>query len=112
LIGSFGNEDGVLVLCPAVDVVDEVGAVVGVVDPFPAEGQLVVAAVLRPRLLNPGVNVMNLFPSVTDSLGNIATEFVTGEPLWSRLMFVGARTYQIDGCPLKGRLLPNKVMFK
>ena len=54
LVGSLGNEDGVLVLRPPVDVVDVVGAVVGVIDPLPAEGQLPLVAVLWPLLLHPG----------------------------------------------------------
>ena len=54
LVGSLGNEDRVLVLRPPVDVVNVVGAVVGVVDPLPAEGQLPLVAVLWPLLLHPG----------------------------------------------------------
>ena len=54
LVGSLGNEDRVLVLRPSVDVVNVVGAVVGVVDPLPAEGQLPLVAVLGPLLLHPG----------------------------------------------------------
>ena len=54
LVGSLGNEDRVLVLRPSVDMVDVVGAVVGVVDPLPAEGELPLVAVLWPLLLHPG----------------------------------------------------------
>ena len=54
LVGSLGNEDRVLVLRPSVDMVDVVGAVVGVVDPLPAEGELTLVAVLWPLLLHPG----------------------------------------------------------
>ena len=54
LIGGFGDENGVLVLGPSVDVVDEVGPVVRVVDPLPAEGQLVVAAIFGSGFLDPG----------------------------------------------------------
>ena len=54
LVGSLGNEDRVLVLGPSVDVVNVVGAVVGVVDPLPAEGQFTLVAVLGTLLLHPG----------------------------------------------------------
>ena len=58
LVGGLGHQHRVLVLRPPVDVVDVVGAVVRVVDPLPAEGQLPLVAVLRPLLLHarqPGV---------------------------------------------------------
>ena len=54
LVGSLCNEDRVLVLCPSVDVVDVVGAVVGIVDPLPAKRQLALVAVLRSLLLHSG----------------------------------------------------------
>ena len=54
LIGGLGNQHGVLVLGLPVDVVDVVGPVVRVVDPLPAEGQLVLLAVLGALLLDPG----------------------------------------------------------
>ena len=54
MIGSFGDQDRVLVLSLPVDVVDVVGPVVRVVYPLPPEGQLVLLAVLGSLLLYPG----------------------------------------------------------
>ena len=54
LVSGLGHKHGVLVLRPPVDVVDIVGPVVGVVYPLPPKGKLVLVAVLRPLLLDPG----------------------------------------------------------
>ena len=54
LVCRLGHKDGVLVLCPPVDVVDVVSPVVGVVYPLPPERKLVLVTVLRPLLLDPG----------------------------------------------------------
>lgn len=50
----FGLEDWVLKLGSSVDMVDVVGAVVGIVDPLPAEGQLVVVTLLEGHFLHTG----------------------------------------------------------
>ena len=51
LVGSLGDEDGVLILRPSVDVVDVVGPVVRVVDSLPTERELAFVAVFGTLLL-------------------------------------------------------------
>ena len=54
LVRGLCHQDGVLVLGPPVDVVDVVGAVVRVVYPLPAEGELALVTVFRSLLLHSG----------------------------------------------------------